>query len=67
MTRLVFGALALTLLAGCGIRSGLERPGPMWNSEETIARECARQRAEQANNPRVRLDPRCTQGQQSPQ
>jgi hypothetical protein len=30
MTRAALALLALTLLAGCGIKSGLERPGPLW-------------------------------------
>jgi uncharacterized lipoprotein len=67
MMRLVVCALALTLLAGCGIRSGLERPDPLWNSEEAIARECARAEAERASNPRARIDPRCEARQQAPQ
>jgi hypothetical protein len=30
MTRAALALLALTLLAGCGITGGLERPGPLW-------------------------------------
>lgn len=71
MMRLVVGApmafLALTLLAGCGIKGGLERPDPMWNSDEAIARECARAEAERARNPRAPIDPRCEARQQAPQ
>lgn len=67
MMRLVVSALALSLLAGCGIKGGLERPDPMWNREEAIARECARAEAERARNPRVEIDPRCEARQQTPQ
>ncbi len=67
MMRLVVSALALSLLAGCGIKGGLERPGPMWNSDDAIAADCARQRAEHERNPRVVVDERCQQGSQSPQ
>lgn len=43
MMRLVLSALALSVLAGCGIKGDLERPDPLWGSREAIARECARQ------------------------
>jgi|CXWL01.1.fsa_nt_gi predicted small lipoprotein YifL len=70
MMRLVVSVLALSMLAGCGIKGGLERPDPMWNSDEAIARECARQeeaRSRSTMRPPP-VDPRCTQqGQQSPQ
>ena len=65
MMRLVIGALALSLLAGCGIKSGLDRPDPMWNSDEVIAEECARQRAARQHDPRAEVDRRCEL--QSPQ
>lgn len=42
MTRLVIGLLALGVLAGCGVRSGLERPDPMWNEAAALERECTR-------------------------
>ncbi|GAM98378.1 hypothetical protein U91I_02011 [alpha proteobacterium U9-1i] len=61
MTRLVISALALSLLAGCGIKGGLERPGPMWNRDEATSEGCARQRAERERNPRVIIDARCEQ------
>lgn len=54
MTRLVIGLLAFGVLAGCGVRSGLERPDPMWNEAEALERECTRplRRGEER-------DPRC--------
>ena len=33
---------ALVLLAGCGIKSGLERPDPMWGSASARAAEAER-------------------------
>jgi len=63
MSRLVFSLSALGLLAGCGIPGGLDRPDPMWDSEEAINYECTRElrRGEQR-------DPRCAErGQQAPQ
>jgi len=44
------------MLAACGVRGGLERPDPLWNSDEAIRQECERQIE---NNERV--DPRCAQ------
>ncbi len=70
MIRLVVSALALSLLAGCGIKGGLERPDPMWNSDEAIAATCARLEEERARNTRLPPppDPRCEQqDQQTPQ
>ena len=58
MTRVVLAALALSLLAGCGIKGGLERPDPLWNREQAIREECERQAAR--NEPQ---DPRCAQYQ----
>ena len=43
MTRLVLSLGALALLSACGIKGGLDRPDPLWNSDEAIRRECARQ------------------------
>jgi predicted small lipoprotein YifL len=68
MTRLVLATLALAMLAGCGIKGGLERPDPLWNSDEAIAAECRRQAEE--NVPPSRRDPRCAgreTGAQTPQ
>ena len=39
MKRLALGLMALSLLAGCGVKGGLERPDPMWNREEAMTRE----------------------------
>ena len=68
MTRLLLGLAALTLLTACGIKGDLERPDPMWNSDEAIAAECRRQVEE--NVPPSRRDPRCAgreTGAQTPQ
>ena len=54
MTRIALALAGLTLLPACGIQGGLERPDPLWNRDEAIRRECARQAA--ANQPQ---DPRC--------
>jgi hypothetical protein len=63
MTRFVLSLAAFGLLAGCGIPGGLERPDPLWGSEEAIARECARD----LNRGETR-DPRCAEReQQAPQ
>ena len=58
MSRLLLALAALTLVSACGIKGDLERPDPMWNSEDAIRRECERQ---MENN--ERLDPRCAQYQ----
>ena len=56
MNRLV---LCLCLMAGaCGVKGDLARPDPLWNREEVLRQECARQTA--SNQP---LDPRCAQYQ----
>ena len=44
MSRLLLALAALTLVSACGIKGDLERPDPMWNSEDAIRRECERQR-----------------------
>jgi predicted small lipoprotein YifL len=43
MSRALLGLVALTLLSACGVRGGLDRPDPLWNSEDAIRRECQRQ------------------------
>jgi predicted small lipoprotein YifL len=43
MSRLVLAAGALVLLGACGIKGDLDRPDPLWNSEDAIRRECQRQ------------------------
>ena len=58
MSRLLLALAALTVVSACGIKGDLERPDPMWNSEDAIRRECERQ---MENN--ERLDPRCAQYQ----
>lgn len=54
MTRVVLALAGLVLLSACGIQGGLERPDPLWNREEALRRECAREA--EANQPQ---DPRC--------
>ncbi len=54
MSRMVLGLIGLTLLAACGIKGDLDRPDPMWNSEDAIRRECERQMENNED-----LDPRC--------
>ena len=58
MSRLLLALAALTALSACGIKGDLERPGPMWNSEDAIRRECERQMENNED-----LDPRCAQYQ----
>jgi predicted small lipoprotein YifL len=58
MSRLLLALAALTLVSACGIKGDLERPGPMWNSEDAIRRECERQMENNED-----LDPRCAQYQ----
>ncbi|HRK63303.1 MAG TPA: membrane lipoprotein lipid attachment site-containing protein [Terricaulis sp.] len=62
MKRFILSLSALATLAGCGIPGGLERPDPMWGSEEAIAHECTRE----LRRGEVR-DPRCAERQQAPQ
>jgi hypothetical protein len=63
MSRLVLGFAALALVSACGIKSGLERPNPMWNAESAIEHECRRERAYNADHPAHPhpLDSRCGQ------
>lgn len=58
MSRLVLGLLTLTLLAACGVQGDLDRPDPLWNSDDAIRRECQRQIDNNED-----LDPRCAQYQ----
>ncbi len=58
MSRVILGLLALTMLSACGVKGDLDRPDPMWNSDDAIRRECQRQ-AE--NN--EEQDARCAQYQ----
>lgn len=46
MKRVMLAVIGLALLSGCGIKGGLERPDPMWNREEALAREREQQRQE---------------------
>ncbi|QGZ96042.1 LPS translocon maturation chaperone LptM [Terricaulis silvestris] len=58
MSRLLLGLVALTLVSACGVKGGLDRPDPLWNSEDAIRRECQRQ-IENNEEP----DARCSQYQ----
>ena len=58
MSRFMLALAALTLISACGVRGGLDRPDPLWNSEEAIQRECQRQ-IENNEQP----DPRCAEYQ----
>ena len=66
MSRARMGTLlaltALTLVSACGIKGDLERPDPLWNSEDAIRRECERQA--ENNEPQ---DARCAQYQSGAQ
>jgi hypothetical protein len=57
-TMALLGFAALALLSACGVKGSLERPDPLWNSEDAIRQECQRQIE---NNERV--DPRCARYQ----
>ncbi len=58
MSRALLALAALTLAPACGIKGYLDRPDPLWNSEEAIRRECERQL--ENNEPQ---DARCAQYQ----
>ncbi len=58
MSRIILALAAVMTLSACGVRGDLERPDPLWNSEDAIRRECQRQLE---NN--ERQDPRCAQYQ----
>ncbi len=61
MSRLFLGLAVLTLLSACGIKNSLQRPDPLWNAQNAVAHECARERAyngEHPSHPRA-LDSRC--------
>ena len=38
MSRLLLALAALTVVSACGIKGDLERPDPMWNSEDVVKR-----------------------------
>jgi hypothetical protein len=61
MIRIVLSLAAMTVLAGCGIPGGLERPDPIWNSEEAIAHECTRELGRGETR-----DARCAEPAQAP-
>ncbi|MBI3438499.1 MAG: hypothetical protein HY054_07600 [Proteobacteria bacterium] len=63
MRRLFLGFAALVLVSACGIKSGLDRPDPLWNAQSAIEHDCARQRAYNADHPAHprALDARCGQ------
>ena len=50
MSRIALSLLALTLLAGCGIKGSLARPDPMWGSERerVLEQRAAAERERQA-------------------
>lgn len=52
MIRFAVALLALSLLAGCGIKSGLDRPDPLWGEDRARAADTVRQREEQAEEQR---------------
>lgn len=54
MIRLAASLIALSLLAGCGIKGGLERPSPIWGGENAVARERAQTEEERAEAERRR-------------
>lgn len=58
MSRIILGLVASAVLSACGIKGDLERPDPLWNSEDAIRRECERQAA---NN--EEQDARCAEYQ----
>lgn len=58
MSRVILGLLALTMVSGCGIKGDLQRPDPLWNSDDAIRRECQRQIENNEDQ-----DPRCAQYQ----
>ena len=58
MSRALLALAALGLLSACGVKGDLERPDPLWNSDDAIRHECE----QQAEN-NQRQDPRCAQYQ----
>lgn len=62
MKRFILSLSALAMLAGCGIPGGLERPDPMWGSEDALAHECTREMRRGETR-----DPRCAAREQAPQ
>lgn len=58
MIRCLLGLAMLTLVSACGIKGDLDRPDPLWSSDDAIRRECERQM--QNNEP---VDARCGQYQ----
>jgi len=63
MSRLLLGLCVATFLSACGIKNSLERPAPLWNAQNAIEHDCARQRAYNADHPAHPrpLDSRCGQ------
>ncbi|PZO51962.1 MAG: argininosuccinate lyase [Alphaproteobacteria bacterium] len=43
MSRVILSLLALTMLSACGVKGSLDRPDPLWNSDDVIRRDCQRQ------------------------
>jgi hypothetical protein len=58
MNRALLALAALTLVSGCGIKGDLDRPDPLWNSEDAIRAECERQLENNED-----LDARCARYQ----
>jgi predicted small lipoprotein YifL len=58
MSRIILALAALTMISACGVRGDLDRPDPLWNSEDAIRRECQRQLENNETQ-----DPRCAQYQ----
>lgn len=55
MSRLLLAACALSLLAGCGLRGGLDRPPPLWG-EDRAAYERDQEAATAAQEAREQED-----------
>lgn len=60
MKPVLLSLLALTLLAGCGVRGGLERPAPMWGEERDryLQQQAAEQAEEEARESREAAEAR---------
>lgn len=63
MIRIALALLSLSLLAGCGLKEGLERPAPMWGDarEQFQAEQAQREAAEE----QARREREAQQGRQT--